>query len=80
MTTYGFTWLILLFNLPAALAYILWFWPRYIGNTASYRSRSILGPFLVFMAIMWGLNRLTPYLVKQQPKEVRQELERMMPR
>jgi hypothetical protein len=80
MTRYGLAWLVLLFNLPAALAYILWFWPRYIGSTTTYRSRSILGPFLLFMAIMWGLNRLTPYLVKQQPKEVQQELERMMRR
>ena len=72
-------WGFLLFNLPAALAYVLWFWPRYVG-TATFRSRSVLIPMLVCMLLVWGLQKLTPYLIEQQPKEVRQELERMMRR
>ena len=69
-------WGILLFNLPAALIYVLWVWPRYIGST-NFRSRSILAPILVCMLIVWGAQRIMPYLIKQQPKEVRERLERM---
>ena len=69
-------WGILLFNLPAALIYVLWVWPRYIGSS-NFRSRSILAPILVCMLIVWGAQRIMPYLIKQQPKEVRERLERM---
>ena len=68
----------MLFNLPAALAYVLWFWPRYVGTT-SFRSRNVLVPILVWMLFLWGLQKITPFLIRQQPKEVRQQLERMMP-
>ena len=69
-------WGILLFNLPAALVYVLWVWPRYIGST-NFRSRSIVAPILVCMFIVWGVQRIMPYLIKQQPKAVREQLERM---
>ncbi|HEX8660039.1 MAG TPA: hypothetical protein VF690_21020 [Hymenobacter sp.] len=69
---------ILLFNLPAALAYVLWFWPRYVG-AAPFRSRNVLVPIVVWLLLWWGLQRVTPYLIRQQPKEVRQQLERLMP-
>ncbi|GAA3957646.1 hypothetical protein [Hymenobacter antarcticus] len=69
-------WGVLLFNLPAALIYVLWIWPRYIGST-NFRSRSIIAPILVCMLIVWGAQRIMPYLIKQQPKEVREQLERM---
>ena len=69
---------VLLFNLPAALAYVLWFWPRYVGAT-NFRSRNVLVPIMVWMLFVWGLQRITPYLIRQQPKEIRQQLERMMP-
>ena len=67
-----------LFNLPAILMYVLWFWPRYVGP-GSYRSRSWLVPLLVCFALVYGAQKMNAYLIKQQPKEVRQELERMMP-
>ena len=70
-------WGFLLFNLPAALIYVLWVWPRYVGGPG-FRSRSVLVPMLVCMLLVWGLQRLTPYLIRQQPKEKQQELERMM--
>jgi hypothetical protein len=68
-----------LFNLPAILAYVLWFWPRHVG-TSSYRSRSWLPPLLVCFALMFGVQKLNNYLLQKQPKEVRQELEQMMPK
>ena len=68
-----------LFNLPAILAYVLWFWPRYVGQPV-YRNRSWLPPLLVCFALAYGAQRFNTYMIKQQPKEVQQELERMMPK
>ena len=68
-----------LFNLPAILAYVLWFWPRHVGTT-NYRSRSWFLPLLVCFALVYGVQKLQTYLVQQQPKEVRQQMERMMPK
>ncbi|KAA9331357.1 hypothetical protein F0P96_14010 [Hymenobacter busanensis] len=69
----------LLFNIPAVLAYLLWFWPRYI-TTPAYRTRSLLIPVVVCFAVIWGMQKLMPYLIEQQPKEVRAEIERLMKR
>jgi hypothetical protein len=68
-----------LFNLPAILAYVLWFWPRNVG-TVNYRSRSWLPPLLVCFALVFGLQKLNSYLMQKQPKEVREQLEKMMPK
>jgi hypothetical protein len=72
-------WGTVLLNVSAALIYVLWFWPRYVGATP-YRSRSILGPVVVCMLMMWGAQKMGPYLMQKQPKEVRQQFEKMMPR
>ncbi|WP_375434669.1 hypothetical protein [uncultured Hymenobacter sp.] len=69
----------LLFNVPAVLAYLLWFWPRYV-HTDTYRSKSILPPIFICFLIVWGLQKAMPYLIKQQPKEVQVEMEKMMKR
>jgi hypothetical protein len=69
----------MLFNIPALMAYLLWFWPRYLA-TPAYRSRSIVPPVVVCFLVLWGLQRLTPYLLKHQPKEVQLEMERLMKR
>ncbi|MCC3154090.1 hypothetical protein Q3A66_14280 [Hymenobacter sp. BT770] len=68
-----------LFNLPAILAYVLWFWPRYVG-AVSYRNRSWLPPLLVCFALLFGIQKLNNYLMQKQPKEVREQLEKMMPK
>jgi len=68
-----------LFNLPAILAYVLWFWPRQIG-TVNYRNRSWLPPLLVCFAMLFGFQKLNNYLIQKQPKAVRQQLEQMMPK
>ena len=70
-------WGVLLFNLSAALAYVFWFWPRYVGTT-TFRSRSVLVPVLVCMALLWGVQRITPYLM--QNKEVREQMKNIMPK
>lgn len=67
----------LLFNIPAILVYLRWFWPRYV-QTEQYRSRSIIIPMLVSFAIVWGLQQALPYLAKRQPKEVQQQMEQLM--
>ncbi|MBO2008329.1 hypothetical protein [Hymenobacter negativus] len=68
-----------LFNLPPILAYVLWFWPRNFGSL-SYRSRSWLPPLLVCFALAYGAQRFNTYMLKQQPKEVQQQFEQMMPK
>ena len=72
-------WGALFLNLSAALIYVLWVWPRYIGNTA-FRNRSILGPVVVCMLLFWSAQKITPYLLQHQPKEIRQQFENMMPK
>lgn len=68
-----------LFNLPAVLAYVLWFWPRNMGGI-NYRSRSWIPPLLLCFALVYGAQKLNTYLMKQQPKEVQEQFEKMMPR
>lgn len=68
---------VMLFNIPALIVYLRWFWPRYI-SVSRYRSRSILPPIIICFLVMWGLQKALPYLIKQQPKEVQQEMEKMM--
>ena len=68
-----------LFNFPAILVYVLWFWPRHVG-TGNYRNRSWLLPLVVCFGLVFGIQKLNDYLIKKQPKEVRQQLERIMPR
>ena len=73
------SWYGALFNFPAILAYVLWFWPRYVGQS-TYRSRPWLLPLLFCILLLAGLQWLNSYLLKQQSPQVRQELERYMSR
>lgn len=72
-------WGSLFLNVSAALIYVLWFWPRYLGTT-TFRSRSILGPLVVCMLLMWSAPKIASYFIKRQPKEVQQQFEKMMPK
>ncbi|OGX89582.1 hypothetical protein BEN47_06780 [Hymenobacter lapidarius] len=78
-TTIGLSpiWGVLIFNLSAALAYVLWFWPRYLG-TVPFRSRSVLIPVLICMVVLWGIQKLTPYLMEN--KAVREQMKDIMPK
>jgi len=69
----------LLFNIPAVLVYLFWFWPRYV-RTDTYRSKSMIPPIIICFLIVWGLQRAMPYLIKQQPKEVQMEMQELMKR
>ncbi len=69
----------LLFNVPAVLVYLFWFWPRYV-RTDTYRSKSMIPPIIICFLLVWGLQRAMPYLIKQQPKEVQMEMEQLMKR
>lgn len=79
VTQLGMSFLLgaLLFNVPALLAYLLWFWPRYV-RTDNYRSRSLIPPILICFLIAWGLQKAMPYIIKQQPKEVQLQMEQLM--
>lgn len=73
-----------LFNVPAMLVYIRWFWPRYI-TPGNYRSRSIFLPMIVSFLLAWALQYYAvPYLIKhqselikQQPPEVQQQMKQL---
>lgn len=66
-----------LLNLPAILAYVLWFWPRYVG-TYQFQSRGWLVPLLVCLIIMVGLGLLARYAVQFIPG-AEQMLKQSMP-
>lgn len=53
-----------LFNVLALVAYLTWFWPRYVGPRP-YRSRGWLLPFLLFFALQLGLVRIVLPLMKK---------------
>ena len=52
-----------LFNVLALVAYLAWFWPRYVGPRP-YRSRGWLLPFMLFFALQLGLVRVVLPLLK----------------
>jgi lysylphosphatidylglycerol synthetase-like protein (DUF2156 family) len=58
--------LLSILNLPAILAYVLWFWPRYV-RTYQFQSRGWLVPLLVCLIIMVGLGLLARYAVQFIP-------------
>jgi hypothetical protein len=58
--------LLSLLNLPAILAYVLWFWPRYVG-TYQFQPRGWLMPLLVCLVIMMGLTILARYVIQHVP-------------
>ena len=53
-------------NLPAILAYVLWFWPRYVG-TYQFQSRNWLVPLLICLIVMMGLGLLARYAIQHVP-------------
>ncbi len=69
--------LLSILNLPAILAYVLWFWPRYVG-TYQFQSRGWLVPLLVCLIIMVGLGLLARYAVQFVPG-AEQMLKQSMP-
>jgi hypothetical protein len=58
--------LLSILNLPAILAYVLWFWPRYVG-TYQFKARGWLVPMLVCLIIMLGLGLLARYALPYIP-------------
>lgn len=75
----AFTWFAPLLNLPPVLAYLLWFWPRYVGR-GPFRSRPWLPPLLVCVVLALGAQQLLSRFIQQQSPQVRQQLEQLLPR
>ena len=69
--------LLSIMNLPAILAYVLWFWPRYVG-THQFQARGWLVPLLVCLIIMLGLGLLARYALQFIPG-AEQMLKQSMP-
>jgi hypothetical protein len=55
-----------LLNLPAILAYVLWFWPRYVGR-AQFRPRGWLIPLLICFIILMALGMVLRYWIQHVP-------------
>ncbi|WP_223653362.1 hypothetical protein [Hymenobacter psoromatis] len=55
-----------LLNLPAILAYILWFWPRYVG-TNQFQPRGWLVPLFICFVILLVLGLLARYWLQHVP-------------
>lgn len=55
-----------LLNLPAILAYVLWFWPRYVG-TYQFQARGWLLPLLICFVILMGLGLALRYWLQHVP-------------
>jgi hypothetical protein len=61
-------------NVPAIAAYLLWFWPRYVG-AEPYRSRGWLLPFAVCFLLALGVQKGSKYILDQpQNAEMRKLL------
>ena len=63
----AYAWGLLGLNLLATMAYLQWFWPRYVGSTP-YRSRSALVPLAVCLLLAWGAQKLSPGLLQPPGK------------
>ena len=59
-------WLLSALNLPAILAYVLWFWPRFVG-TYQFQPRGWLLPLLLCFVLFTGLSLLARYLLAHVP-------------
>lgn len=73
------SWFAPLLHLPPVLAYMYWFWPRYVG-AQRFRTRSWLPPLLVCLLLAFGAQKLLGYFIERQPAATRQKLEQLLPR
>ena len=55
-----------LLNLPAILAYLFWFWPRYVG-TYQFQPRGWLVPLLICFVLVVGLGLALRYWLQHTP-------------
>ncbi|MBX0292564.1 hypothetical protein K3G63_19125 [Hymenobacter sp. HSC-4F20] len=69
----GMVMLLLFAELPAIIAYNLWFWPRYVG-VYHYQSRGWLLPFLICSVLRFGLMLLLAPFLSQQLEALKQAM------
>ncbi len=67
----------LAFNVPAIVAYVAFFWPRYLG-AQPYRSRGWVLPLLACVLVAVGLQAGSKYLMARQPAAVRAQMEQLL--
>lgn len=65
----GMMVLLLFAELPAIMAYNLWFWPRYVG-VVRYQSRGWLIPFLICTVLRFGAYMLLGSFLMQRLAEL----------
>jgi len=69
--------LVSIMNLPAILAYVLWFWPRYVG-TYQFQARGWLAPLLICLIMAIILRLVGQYAIQFIPG-AEQMLKQSMP-
>ena len=67
----------LCFNVPAIVAYVAFFWPRYLGRQP-YRSRGWVLPLLACVLVAVGLQAGSKYLMGRQPAAVQAQMKELL--
>ena len=67
----------LAFNVPAIVAYLAFFWPRYLGQQP-YRSRGWVLPLLACVLVAVGLQAGSRYFIGQQPAAVQAQMKELL--
>ncbi|MDJ0367873.1 hypothetical protein QMK33_22235 [Hymenobacter sp. H14-R3] len=67
-------WIAPLIDLPVIVAYVWWFWPRYIG-TYQFQPRNWLLPLGVFMLVIFVVLLLNPGTAQQLKEQIEQQMQ-----
>lgn len=67
-------WTAPLIDLPVIVAYVWWFWPRYIG-TYQFQPRNWLLPLGIFMLVIFVVLLLNPGTAQQLKEQIEQQMQ-----
>jgi hypothetical protein len=67
-------WTAPLIDLPVIIAYVWWFWPRYIG-TYQFQPRNWLLPLGIFMLVIFVVLLLNPGTAQQLKEQIEQQMQ-----
>ncbi len=67
-------WTAPLIDLPVIIAYVWWFWPRYIG-TYQFQPRNWLLPLGIFMLVIFIFLLLNPNTAQQMKAQIEQQMQ-----
>jgi hypothetical protein len=67
-------WTAPLIDLPVIIAYVWWFWPRYIG-TYQFQPRNWLLPLGIFLLVVFVFLLLNPNTAQQMKQQIEQQMQ-----